>query len=283
MADATGEIIALCIGTAGLDRPDDKSEFQRAILGDPKILKVIGNATTEVVSDVEIIQFCEPAAQHRVCLISGTGSNCLGSSVGFPDVTIKAGGIDLPLSDWGSASGIGLTAMECVARARSGLIEWDDEVESQIYRHLNIETYYPARWSEIKSIAQDMRANKSKIASLARLVVAPYALKRGDQRCRAMLDSAADELASMVIAVARKLDVQMCTHNRDRGLDGAKRIDGVVEEGIALLCAGGVLENNSYVRENMATKVLREFPSTQVRVVHPEEGAAYRAIELSRR
>jgi N-acetylglucosamine kinase-like BadF-type ATPase len=188
---ATGRIAAACFGMAGVDSPEDEAEVtawveKQAIA--PAFL---------VVNDVELILAGGTPDGWGVAVISGTGSNCLGRSE--DGRTARVGGWGTLLGDEGSGYRLGLEALRIAARSYDGRTEAPALLEAAL-----------KQWSlrDIPALMHFVHAPKTEPADIATL--APVVLElaaSGDAPARAIVDTAADDLASHVRTAVRRLSL----------------------------------------------------------------------------
>lgn len=186
------ELAAVCIGTAGLDVCGDRAAFKRVFRG-CRSLRPLRASRIAVMSDVEIIAACSQAP-IRLCLIAGTGSNtyAIRTDRGRKEEAF-VGGLDLPLTDEGSAAWIGLRACtQALQLANRGQLE--HPLVKGVYGALGIDLTKKMAWREIQ--AAYMARDKAQLAALCQNVVAPLA-QQGEQEARRLLNEAGVELNRM--------------------------------------------------------------------------------------
>jgi N-acetylglucosamine kinase-like BadF-type ATPase len=247
---------AACIGTAGIDKPGDRGRFRNEVV--EELRDLWDPDKVEILSDIEIVSACSDQAA-RVCLIAGTGSNCLGGWFdgllpAKPDEVIYVGGIGIPLTDWGSAARMGLQALEHAVRAACGLDE-RSQLSDATFGYL--ELGYQS-WREIKVWTDEMFTEKGRIAHIAEDVIAPVGIEQRCPKAIAILDEAATELSLVVRTCLRRMRLS--------------------SEAVEILCEGGVLHNNPYVNAKVFAGVHREFPAAEFRLVRGVDGAAKLAV-----
>jgi N-acetylglucosamine kinase-like BadF-type ATPase len=133
-----------------------------------------------------------------ILLISGTGSACLGRN--SRGESWRAGGWGYLLEDVGSAHALGLAAMIAATRDADGRGK-STSLTSMVVKSLGL--------SELKEIFRKLHHEglpRSAIAALAPQVVAHA--EAGDEVARGILESGADGLTTMVVTVARKLELE---------------------------------------------------------------------------
>lgn len=210
---AIQQIESVCLGAAGMDRPEDFLIFQ------DWATRVFPNARLRLVNDAQIVLAAGTPEGWGVAIISGTGSIAYGKTA--QGAVARAGGWGYLLGDEGSGYSIGLRALQAVVRAHDGrasqtmlgeviLAEWGLNAPEALVR---------------KVYAGLPRAD---IARLAEIV--EECAKAGDQKAGEILDWAGEELAATASAVIKKL-----------GIQGA----------VPAALTGGVLNHGKRVREVM--------------------------------
>lgn len=236
------------LGTAGIDTPADRVFFSETL--GRLHLDDLGAVDLDVCSDVEIIAGCG-CAPVRVSVIAGTGSNCLAGRYEGGELVGEAvwiGGLDLPLSDWGSAAWLGERALVAALRAANG-IDPPGALAAAVFERLRLP--FPGGWRQLKPARQHMR--KDELAALARAV--DTAAEAGDPAATALLDEAGHLTAEIVDAALGRL---------------APRDD----EDIEVLCVGGVLCTNRRVRAVVEAALGARWPRAVLQDADAALGAA---------
>lgn len=188
LPSAAISIAALCLGLAGMGRPEDRAVMQTWAA------ERFPGATVAVVTDAQLVLAAGTPAGWGLALISGTGSLAYGEDAAGHNA--RAGGWGYLLGDEGSGYAIGLAALRAIARAADGrgpqtaltaavLAQWGLSQPQDLIRHV----YRP-------------ELGRSEIAALAALVEAAAA---HDAVAHAIIQEAGRELALMVQTVARQL------------------------------------------------------------------------------
>ncbi|MFT4625249.1 MAG: N-acetylglucosamine kinase-like BadF-type ATPase, partial [Myxococcota bacterium] len=248
MPSSDCDVVAACVGTAGIDAPHDRARHSRAFdraLG-------LGDALL-VMSDVEVIEACG-TGPLRVNTIAGTGSNTLGIRLegGVAVAVQQIGGLDLDLSDDGSAAWIGHHAF------RAALRDLQHQERSALGPAVAAwcglrEAREPLVWRAFRTKRQGM--HKSRLAALTGEIVAPLA--DTDRVARELLERAGSVLADNISAAAR-------------AVGGGDTLE--------VLRVGGVWRN-PYVRARAAASLREEWP----RVTLIDADAAIGAARFARR
>jgi len=184
-----GPLAAVCLGLAGVDRPEDRTLFEGWAA------ERFGGAPVVIANDAELVLAAGTPDDWGVAVISGTGSIVFGR---HPSGKMaRAGGWGHILGDEGSGYAIGIAALRAVMCAFDGrgpqtaltaavLAHWGlsapPDLVGRVYR-------------------EDVGATD--IAGLARLVDA--AAGAGDAVARGILHAAGRDLAITVAAVVRRL------------------------------------------------------------------------------
>ena len=228
------KLAAGCFGSAGLGREEEKTLFRGffdTLLGPGFPVKLCG--------DGEILLCGGLGNLEGYCLIAGTGSIALGRSKS--GALVRAGGHGYMLGDEGSASWIGRTAVSRILRS----LEKRDiptEMPPAILEAAGL-----ARTDElIRYVHYD--ADKAKIAALAPLVTA--AARNRDPLALDILRTGAEELALLVKSVIAQ---SPAIQRRE------------------LLLAGGVMEHDEIITEQLKKILAGEFPDLSV---SPPKGSA---------
>src|SRR3989344_8588243 len=109
-------IVAVVIGLAGVDT---QAEIEHATqFFQQTISRIIKFERFQLVNDTAIALRSGTDAANAICLIAGTGSNCVGHNA--TGQTAKAGGMDYLLSDEGSGYEIGAKVLKAAVRSYDG-------------------------------------------------------------------------------------------------------------------------------------------------------------------
>lgn len=185
------QIKVLCIGTAGVDRPEDKKIME-------DIIRSTGfEGKSVITNDAETALFGGVGGDEGVIVISGTGSICFGRN--SSGESKRAGGWGHIIGDEGSGYYIGISAINHIARAYDG-IEEKTIMSDLILEHLKLENA-----TGLINYVYRSGAGKSEIASLAKFVDEAY--KQGDNAAEEILLKAAFELFMCAKAVIDYLKI----------------------------------------------------------------------------
>ena len=183
---------AVCVGMAGVDRPDEAATVRA-------ILRRLGcRQRVLVINDALIALVAGAGRAHGVCVVAGTGSIVYG--VDASGVAARAGGWGPVLADEGSGFHIGRQALAAVMRAADGRGPRTALLPAvlQYYGVTSPESLVQAIYG-----AADQRRQ---VAALGPVV--EEARAAGDRVAGEILTQAADELARAVQSVAVQLSMR---------------------------------------------------------------------------
>jgi N-acetylglucosamine kinase-like BadF-type ATPase len=188
--DSDGPVAAICIGIAGVDRPEDKQLLHA-------MLRRLGfrQQPVEIVNDAHIALVAGAPEGSGIVLVAGTGSIAYG--VDRQGTVARSGGWGYLLGDEGSAFWLGHAAVRQGIRSADGRGPRTTLYE-RICREVGVE--HP---SGLVKWFYDQELSRYRVAQLAALV--QVAADEGDEQARALLDQAAQHLARAARAVARQL------------------------------------------------------------------------------
>jgi N-acetylglucosamine kinase len=183
------QVDTICLGMAGVDRPEDKPLIKGIIA------ESLPSAQCIPVNDGIIALVGGAEKPVGIIVIAGTGSIAFGFNAAGQSA--RAGGWGHVLGDEGSGYVLGLRALRSVVRAYDGRTE-PTKLHDIVLRHLDIE-----RPEQLLAWIKKVNAGKAEIGSLSRLVF--DAFDEGDATAAAIIREEAAELADAARAVARKL------------------------------------------------------------------------------
>ncbi len=182
---------AICLGIAGVDRPEDA----RTVSG---IMRRIGSkARILVVNDALVALEAGAPNEPGVVVIAGTGSIAYGRN--SRNEAARSGGWGYVLGDEGSGYWIGRAALRAVLR------EADRRGPKTQLTGLLLKYFRIDRAQELIHEVYHGTLRPSAIAALAQYV--HTAFKAGDSVAIGILRGSADELESSALSVARRLDL----------------------------------------------------------------------------
>ena len=182
---------AICLGVAGVDRPDDAHVMRG-------IMRRIGyKARVLVVNDALVALEAGAPDQPGVVVIAGTGSIAYGRNE--HNQAARAGGWGYVLGDEGSGYWIGRAALRAVLR------EADRRGPATQLTGLLLHYYGVARAQDLIAQVYHGSLRPAAIASLAQCVQGAF--NNGDEVAISILRNAADQLESSAVSVARRLEL----------------------------------------------------------------------------
>jgi|CXWL01.1.fsa_nt_gi N-acetylglucosamine kinase-like BadF-type ATPase len=180
---------AVCLGMAGVDRPESKTVIE-------DVLRRLGHRDhVLVVNDAYVALVAGAPELTGIVLVSGTGSIAYG--VDPEGRTARSGGWGYLLGDEGSAFWIGHAAVRKGIRAADGRGN-----PTILFERICHEVGVDAP-SGLVEWFYDQELSRTRVARLAGLV--QQAADEGDEASRSLLDQAAQHLARAARAVARQL------------------------------------------------------------------------------
>jgi N-acetylglucosamine kinase-like BadF-type ATPase len=239
---------AICLGIAGVDRPDDSAVVRG-------IMRRIGfKARTLVVNDALVALEAGAPGAAGVVIISGTGSIAYGRN--SRNEGARAGGWGHVLGDEGSGYWIGRAALRAVLREadRRGP---RTALTPLVLQHFDV--------SEAPNLIHEVYQNRlrpSAIGALAECV--QKAFTTDDPVAVGILRAAADELESAGLSVARRLDLG--------------------SEAFTFILGGGIFRAVPWLRDEMQRRLTAAMPNATARVLdrEPAAGAVSFALQEAR-
>jgi N-acetylglucosamine kinase-like BadF-type ATPase len=239
---------AICLGIAGVDRPDD-ARVVRAIM------KRIGyKARVIVVNDALVALEAGAPGQPGVVIIAGTGSIAYGRNA--ENQAARAGGWGFVLGDEGSGYWIGRSAIRAVLRAadRRGP---ETELTPLLLKHFQV-----SRPQDIIHEVYTGQLRPATIAALAQCVQGAFT--NGDAVAIGILRGCADQLESFGMSVARRLDI--------------------VGSAFPFVLAGGIFRAVPWLHEELERRLPLASPKCRTLLldVEPAYGAVLLALSEAR-
>lgn len=252
MEEALGEHdilpAAICLGIAGVDRPEDGD----AVRG---IMRRIGFKTpTLVVNDALVALVAGAGDEPGVVLVAGTGSIAYGRDAG--DRAARAGGWGYLLGDEGGGFWIGRAALSAVVR------QFDGRGPSTLLTDMVLSHMRLASPTQLIHEIYYRDLHRHAIAGLAALV--QRAADEGDAVAAQILARAGAELAAAASSVIARLDM--------RG------------DIFPTVLAGGIFRGVPWLTSDVTTRLFEVAPRTEVRLldVEPAVGAVRLALAAAR-
>jgi N-acetylglucosamine kinase-like BadF-type ATPase len=236
---------AICLGIAGVDRPDDSAVVRG-------IMRRIGfKARTLVVNDALVALEAGAPGAPGVVIISGTGSIAYGRN--SKNEGARAGGWGHVLGDEGSGFWIGRAALRAVLREadRRGP---RTALTPLLLRHFGV--------TEAQNLIHEVYQNKLRpaaIGALAQCVQAAFSER--DEAAVGILRAAAVELEAFGLSVARRL-----------GLD---------KEEFVFILGGGIFRAVPWLRDELVRRLPEAIPGSTARLLDREPAAGAVSFALA--
>lgn len=238
-------VSAVCLGIAGVDRPDD----ERIVRG---ILRRLGfKSHVLIVNDALIALTAGVGDDPGIVVVSGTGSIVYG--VNRRGVAARAGGWGSVLGDEGAGSWIGKRALVAVMRA------FDGRGPATRLTPLMLEHFGVARPDGLVREIYERDGARAAVASAG--VIVDRARQEGDVVAEEILRDASRELAESVRSVAMRLNM--------RG------------DAFRTVLAGGVFRVIPWLAADLAVRLEEVIPRSTVVRLHAEP--ALGAVRLALR
>lgn len=189
-----GQCAALCVGAAGVSNP-----LLRKVMRE-ELEKAGFTGKLLLVGDQEIA-LRGAMDTPGIALIAGTGSIAFGRNAAGE--TARSGGYGHLIDDGGSGYALGRDALSAVVRALDGRGE-ETALTDAVFAQLGIHSL-----AEIVTFVYGKDTDKSKIAKIS--LTAVECAGAGDAAAREILRKGAEELAQLVAAVQRKLNLPGCS------------------------------------------------------------------------
>lgn len=234
---------AICLGMAGVDRPDDRTEME-------KIISSIGYCGKKIITnDAVTALYGGLGGKEGVIIISGTGSICYGRNLN--GMVCRAGGWGHIMGDEGSAYDIAVKALKAVAKGYDG--RGDATLISDIMlKQANLNSP-----EDLIEYVYRSGAGKKEIASFARAVDQAY--KMGDLMAENILNDAAYELFLCCKTVIEKLGFQ--------------------NKNVSIVYSGSVLEKNKHIFDEFSALIRKSYP--QLSICRLKYDAAWGAVLIA--
>ena len=235
---------AICLGIAGVDRPDDSAVVDG-------IMRRIGyKARVVVVNDALVALEAGAPEQAGVVVISGTGSISYGRD--GRGHAARSGGWGYVLGDEGSGYWIGRAALRAVLREadRRGPATL---LSGMLLRHFGV----PQAQGLIHEV-YNTNLKPAAIGALAQCVQAAFS--QGDQVAIGILRGAANELEASALSVARRLKL--------------------IGESFVFILAGGIFRAVPWLEQELERRLPLSAPRSRVRLLDREPAIGAVAIAL---
>jgi N-acetylglucosamine kinase-like BadF-type ATPase len=236
---------AICLGIAGVDRPDDRAVVHG-------IMKRIGfKARIVIVNDALVALEAGAPGQSGVVIISGTGSIAYGRN--DAGEAARSGGWGYVLGDEGSGYWIGRAALRAVLRAA------DHRGPRTLLTQLLLDHFRVEQPQALLHAVYRSHLSPAAIGGLATCVQAAY--REGDPAAIGILRGAADELEGAALSVARRLDL--------------------TGEAFTFVLSGGIFRAVPWLEQELARRLPVAAPRSVTKLLdrEPAEGAVRLAIQ----
>lgn len=234
---------SLCIGTAGVDREEDRKIVEN-------IIRSIGIKNKLIVTnDAETALFGGVSGGEGIIVISGTGSICFGRN--SSGEICRAGGWGHILGDEGSGYDIGRRALISIARSSDGRDE-DTMLTSMVLEHLKLK-----RPEDLIGFVYRSNTGKKEISEIAKIVDNAY--KLGDNTSKRILRYSAEELYKCTLPVIKKLNF--------------------TDKAVNMAVSGSVLTKNQYILNEFKDRVNQVYPL--INVTGMKNDAAWGAVLMA--
>jgi N-acetylglucosamine kinase-like BadF-type ATPase len=236
---------AICLGIAGVDRPDDFALVRG-------IMRRIGHKTRVlVVNDALIALEAGAPGQPGVVIISGTGSIAYGRNAA--GVAARAGGWGYVLGDEGSGYWIGRAALRAVLR------EAEDRGPRTALTPMLLQHFAVAQAQGLIHHVYHDHLKPSAIGALAACVQTAFAA--GDAVATGILHGAARELEAAALSAARRLEL--------------------VGTAFPFVLAGRIFKAVPWLEEELSRRLPDAAPKSRAELLsrEPAEGAVALALQ----
>lgn len=238
------EIVAVCLGTAGLIAMNSKEQLT-------EMLKIFTKAPViEVVGDMEPALVANIGDEAGVLIISGTGA--IGYGIDLNHQTYRSGGWGHLVGDEGSAYWIAMRGIRYALKGYDGR-----GPKTELYEAFKSELGAMSHQAFI-SMIYEVDFNKQKMAALSQVV--GQLADQGDKVAQIVLKEAGIELAQLAKSVIEKLKFDQLNNFK-------------------IVCAGSVLVKNRLVRSEFNGKIKEVYPQARVGLIETE--AAWGAVKLA--
>ena len=244
----TSRPAAICLGIAGVDRPNDAALVRG-------IMKRIGfPSRVLIVNDALIALETGAPGQPGVVIISGTGSIAYGRNAAGE--AARSGGWGYVLGDEGSGYWIGRAALRAVLRAA------DHRGPATVLTPLLLDHFKVPQPQLLLHEVYHQQLKPAAIGALAECVHAAFL--QGDEAAAGILRGAAGELEGSALSVARRLDL--------------------LAQPFSFILSGGIFRAVPWLEQELVRRLPVAVPHSVVTRLdrEPAEGAVMLALQEAR-
>lgn len=233
----------LCMGAAGIDRPEDRDIMMDIIRSSGFKREII------VTNDAETALYGGVLGGEGIIIISGTGSICFGRN--NEGETCRAGGWDHIIGDEGSGYDIGRRALTSVVRS------YDGREKETLLTPMILEYLYLKSPEDLINYVYRSSIGKKEIADIAKIV--DEAFKKGDSTAEQILKASAEKLYICTLPVIKKL--------------------GFTNKAVSMAVSGSVLVKNEYIYSLFSNYINAAYPL--INITKMKNDAAWGAVLIS--
>jgi N-acetylglucosamine kinase-like BadF-type ATPase len=239
---------AICLGIAGVDRPDDSATV-RGIMK-----RIAYKARVVVVNDALVALEAGAPGQPGIVVISGTGSISYGRNA--KGEAARSGGWGYVLGDEGSGYWIGRAALRAVLR------EADRRGPATALSQMLLAHFGVTQAQQLIHHVYNTNLKPTAIGALAQCVQSAFS--QGDAVAIGILRGAANELEAFALSVARRL--------------------ALVGEPFVFILAGGIFRAVPWLEQELERRLPVAAPGSWVRLLdrEPATGAVALALQEAR-
>jgi N-acetylglucosamine kinase-like BadF-type ATPase len=188
------QVVSMVAGLAGAGRKDIREQAQQTLQENWSGIPL------QVVTDADVALEGAFGGEPGIVLVAGTGSICFGRN--HLGQTARAGGWGHLLGDEGSATWIALEALKAALQVHDGRLP-NGELKGILATSLGAK--------EISEVVPDIYRGKLAVSQIAGLSKLVFDLSDEDHVARQIILRAGRELGRLVVAVARKLQMENAT------------------------------------------------------------------------
>jgi glucosamine kinase len=237
-------VVTIVAGLAGAGRKEIREQAEA------KLKAIYPNIRIRVLTDADVALEGAFAGEPGIVLVAGTGSICFGRNPAGQ--MSRAGGWGHLLGDEGSATWIALEALKAALQVHDGRLP-GGELKSALASNLGVE--------DITEIVPQIYRGKLSVTMIAGLAKIVFDLSEDDHVARQIVLRAARELGRLVVAVARRLQMDNST--------------------VKVALVGGVFSNRQKLIAPLRDEITRECPD--VAFMDPAMNPAMGAVHVAQK